>query len=207
MNYVFDVLIIIFLFMLFGVSHTILASNKAKKIIIEIAGEKIAFYRFFYNLFSLFIFLAMYKIMPKPDLIIYEIGSPYNLFILGLKLLSGAGLIWAASYISLKEFIGISQIKRFFNNEYNVEELDEHSELIIKGPFKFTRHPIYLFSILFLGFRASMDLFYLTFFVCLTIYFIVGSIFEERKLISKFGVTYIRYQKETPRILPIKLTR
>ena len=207
MSYVEDILIIIFLFALFGISHTILASNKMKKMIIEKGGNKIAFYRLFYNLSSLLIFFVLYKLMPKPRLIIYKVESSFDIIIYGLQAVSFAGLIWSASYISAKEFIGISQIKRYFKDEYNEDELDEHSELIIKGPFKYMRHPIYFFSILFLGFRPSMDLFYLTLFICITIYFVAGSIFEEKKLISKFGVTYIQYQKEVPRILPFKFSR
>lgn len=207
MKIVFDILLIFFLFTLFGVSHTILASNKVKRLFIKKEGDKIAFYRLFYNLSSIVFFLTAYYLAPKPDILIYALTSPYNLIIFGLQALSLLGLIWSASFIDLKEFAGFTQIKRYFNNEYETEELDEHSELIIKGPFKFTRHPIYLFSILFLGLRPSMDLFYLTFFLCLTIYFVIGSFYEEKKLISKFGVTYIQYQKEVPRLLPFKFLK
>jgi protein-S-isoprenylcysteine O-methyltransferase Ste14 len=91
---------------------------------------------------------------------------------------------------------------RYSKGNYNKEELDEHSELKIEGALKYCRHPIYLFSILFLLFRPSMDLFYLVFFIILTLYFIVGSYYEERKLVNKFGDEYKSYQKKVARLIP-----
>lgn len=205
MSLFFDVITIIFLFGLFGVSHSILASNKIKERIVEGAGNKIAYYRLFYNITSLITFLVIYEISPKPDVIIYDLNYPWDIVILVLQVLSLFGFIWTSRLIDLNEFIGISQIKRYLKNEYDEKELDEHSEFIIKGAYKYSRHPIYFFSILFLGFRPVMDVFYLTFYICLIVYFITGAIYEEKKLVKKFGVKYIEYQKNVPALVPYKL--
>ena len=201
----FDVLSIIFLFGLFGVSHSILASNKIKQRIVEGAGNKIAYYRLFYNATSLISFFVIYEISPKPDVIIYDLNYPWDIVIFVFQVLSLIGLIWAVKPIDGKEFIGISQIKRYLKNEYNANELDERSEIKIKGAFKYSRHPIYFFSILFLGLRPVMDVFYLTFYICLIVYFIVGSVYEEKKLVERFGVKYIEYQKNVPAFVPYKI--
>lgn len=201
----FDLLIIILLFALFGVSHSILALNKVKKRIADGVGNKIAFYRLFYNIISLLTFFALYEIAPKPNVIIYDLNYPWDIYILVPQFLSLIGLIWAVRPIDLKEFIGINQIIRYLNGNYNSDELDEHSQLIIEGAFKYSRHPIYFFSILFLGFRPVMDVFYLTFYICLIVYFIVGSIYEEKKLSIKFGVKYTDYQKKVPAFVPYKI--
>lgn len=201
----FNVLIIIFLFALFGIMHSILASNKIKQKIVEGAGNKIAYYRLFYNFISLITFFIIYEISPKPDVIIYDLQYPWDIIILIPQVLSLIGLIWAVRPIDLKEFLGVNQIRRYMKNEYNINELDEHSELIIKGAYKYSRHPIYFFSILFLGFRPVMDVFYLTFFSCLIVYFIVGSIYEEKKLVEKFGVEYVEYQNRVPALVPYKI--
>lgn len=201
----FNVLIIIFLFALFGIMHSILASNKIKQKIVEGAGNKIAYYRLFYNFISLITFFIIYEISPKPDVIIYDLQYPWDIIILIPQVLSLIGLIWAVRPIDLKEFLGVNQIRRYMKNEYNINELDEHSELIIKGAYKYSRHPIYFFSILFLGFRPVMDVFYLTFFSCLIVYFIVGSIYEEKKLVEKFGAEYVEYQNRVPALVPYKI--
>jgi len=202
-----DIFIIILLFTLFAFSHTLLASNKTKKAIAEKLGEKIAFYRVFYNLSSLLLFIVFYVLAPKPNVIVYDLQFPFDIITFALQVLSLIGLVWATRPVNLNEFIGVSQIKRYLRGEYKVEDLDEKLTLKIEGAYKFVRHPIYLFSILFLGLRPTMSLFYLIMFLCIVVYFYVGSIFEERKLIEAFGNDYLEYQLRVPRIFPLNFRR
>ena len=83
-----------------------------------------------------------------------------------------------------------------------MEELDEVSVLRVDGPYKYSRHPIYLFSILFLVFRPQMQVGYLFMTILIIAYFYIGSWFEEKRLISRFGDDYLNYQKTTGRIFP-----
>ena len=204
---VVDTFIIILLFTLFAFSHTLLASNKTKKAIVEKLGEKIAFYRVFYNLSSLLFFIVFYVVAPKPNVIVYDLRFPFDIITFALQVLSLIGLVWATRLVNLNEFIGTAQIKRYLHGEYNVGDLDEKQTFKIEGAFKIVRHPIYLFSILFLGLRPTMSLFYLVMFLCMVIYFYVGSIFEERKLVEVFGGEYREYQLRVPRIFPLSFRR
>ncbi|MDZ7765799.1 MAG: methyltransferase [Melioribacteraceae bacterium] len=138
---------------------------------------------------------------------VYDLNYPWDIVILMFQIISLIGLIWAASAVKLFEFAGIAQIKRYYKGEYNVKELDERYELKKTGAFKYSRHPIYFFSILFLGLRPTMDFFYLIFFICLTLYFIIGSIYEEKKLVELFGSEYVQYKKETPWLVPLKILK
>jgi protein-S-isoprenylcysteine O-methyltransferase Ste14 len=95
-------------------------------------------------------------------------------------------------------------VKRFFERKYTTE-LDEEYTLRIEGPYRYTRHPLYFFSIIFLLFRPVMDLFYLTFFTCVVVYFYIGSYYEEKKLERLFGQQYTKYKKVVPRIFPVRL--
>lgn len=201
-----DVLIIVLLFLLFGISHTILASNKLKQKLVDLVGEKIAFYRLFYNVASLIILIVILGIAPKPDVILYDLKFPFDLIIFALQVLSIVGFFWASKGIGIQEFLGINQIYRYFDNSYQVEDLDERSTLKLDGAYKYSRHPIYLFSILFLVLRPTMDLFYFVMLICFVLYFYIGSIFEEKKLVDKYGVEYQDYQKKVPRIFPIKFS-
>jgi protein-S-isoprenylcysteine O-methyltransferase Ste14 len=111
------------------------------------------------------------------------------------------GLLWSFKYICVKEVLGINQIKRYIKKNYS-SDLDEDLTLTISGPYKYSRHPIYFFSIMFLLFRPTMDLFYLTFFLLIVAYFYIGSYYEEKKLVRSFGEIYTRYQKSVPQIFP-----
>jgi len=204
MNLVTDVLIIIFLFAVFGYIHSLLASLSVKLWIKKIFRDLIAFYRLLYNVFGLLSLYLIYQLSPKPHLTIYDLPNPYDLIILIPQFLSIAGVFWTFKYICFKEFLGIDQVKRYFEKKYSTE-LDEEYTLRIEGPYRYMRHPVYFFSITFLLFRPTMDLFYLTFFICIVAYFYIGSYYEEKKLVKQFGDIYEEYRKEVPRIFPINL--
>ncbi|MBP1683023.1 MAG: putative protein-S-isoprenylcysteine methyltransferase [Ignavibacteriaceae bacterium] len=203
MNPVVDVLIITLLFAVFGYTHSLLASEKVKISFKKIFGDLIAFYRLLYNLFGLLSLYLIYEFSPKPHIIIYDLPNPYDLVVLIPQFVSLAGVLWVFRYICFKEFLGLDQIKRFFEKRYTTE-LDEEFTLRIEGPYRYSRHPIYFFSITFLLFRPVMDLFYLTFFICIVAYFYIGSYYEEKKLVRQFSEVYENYKNEVPRIFPVK---
>lgn len=201
-----DILLTILAFILFGFIHSFLASPGFKARLTMQVGNLIAFYRIIYNLVALFFFYLMYEILPHPDNIVYDLPTPWDLIILVPQFLSLAGFLWTLKYFSSLEFLGISQVVRWYRGEYKPEDMDERLTLRIEGPYKFSRHPLYLFSILFLLFRPVMDIFYLTFFLCIVAYFYAGSFFEEKKLIETFGEKYIIYRNTVPRIFPFKIS-
>ncbi|MGE5683298.1 MAG: methyltransferase family protein, partial [Bacillota bacterium] len=207
MNEFRDIIVIVSLFFIFGLTHSVLASNWLKQKLIEKLGKKIAFYRLFYNAFALFSFYLIYLVSPKPGLTIYDLDYPLDLIVLLLQFLSLIGLVRTALSIDGLEFFGISQIRRYFNGSYNLDDIDESSELITRGPYRYSRHPLYLYTILFLALRPAMDLFYLVLLTCLIAYFYIGSVFEEKKLIRKFGENYISYMKTGPRIIPFNFRK
>ena len=206
MELVFDVAIIILLFGIFGYIHSLLASEKVKIQFKKMFGELIAFYRILYNIFTIFSLYIIYLLSPKPHLVIYDLQNPYDLIILIPQFLSLVAIIWVFKYICFKEFLGLDQIIRYTEKRYTTE-LDEEFTLRIEGPYRYSRHPIYFFSITFLLFRPTMDLFYLTFFLCMVAYFYIGSYYEEKKLVRQFGEVYSSYKKEVPRIIPFKLLK
>ncbi len=204
-SYVTDVLLIIFYFVIFGLLHTYLASLPLKKKLGSLYPDILPFYRLIYNVIALITFYFLYEISPKPDLIIYDLPYPYDFIILIPQFLSLAGIIWTAKYFSLLEFTGIGQAVRYYKGEYSNSDLDEISTLRIEGPYRYSRHPVYFFTMLFIIFRPVMSLFYLVFMLCIIIYFYIGSIYEEKKLRDIFGDTYINYARYVPRIVPYKL--
>ena len=201
MPYVIDVLIISLLFAVYAWIHSVLASHRVKESVKINLGNLIAFYRLGYNLFAVVSLYLIYELSPKPNVIIYDLPNPYDILILIPQFIALIGLFWSFKYICIKEFLGINQIKRYIQNNYS-SDLDEDLTLTIGGPYKYSRHPIYFFSIMFLLFRPTMDLFYLTFFLLIVAYFYVGSYYEEKKLVRSFGEFYTNYQKSVSQIFP-----
>ena len=205
MNYVFDVIVLVLLFALYGFIHSVVASERVKVYFKKIFGKLIAFYRLLYNVFALIGIYFIWEFAPHPFIQIYKLASSYDYLVLIPQFISLAGMIWCFKYICFKEFIGLNQIDRYLRNEYSDSELDEKYTLRIEGPYKYSRHPIYFFSIIFLMFRAEMSLFYLTMFISFTAYFYIGSHYEEKKLVRLFGDQYRDYQKKVSRIFPFKI--
>ena len=201
MSYVVDVLIIFLLFAAYAWIHSVLASHRVKESIKKNFGSLIAFYRLGYNLFAIASLYLMYELSPKPHVIIYDLPNPFDMLILIPQFIALIGILWSFKYICIKEFLGINQVKRYIQKNYS-SDLDEDLTLTIGGPYKYSRHPIYFFSIMFLLFRPTMDLFYLTFFLLIVAYFYIGSYYEEKKLVRSFGDIYRRYQKSVPQIFP-----
>lgn len=197
-------LILIF-FLWFALLHSMLASEGAKQFVKERYPSILPFYRIIYNIISVITFYIFYASSPRPDIILYDLKYPFDLIILIPQILSIAGIIWTIMHIDGKEFLGINQIIRMMNKNYNSETLDEESNLRITGPYKHSRHPIYFFAITFLASRPEMNLFYGVSLICFIAYFYIGSIYEERKLVDRFGEQYIGYQNTTGRILPFKI--
>lgn len=200
-----DVLTLLALLGFWGFVHSFLASLKVKEFFKKQFGKAISFYRLCYNLFSIVTLYLIWEYSPHPSTKIYQLNPPFDFLVLVPQMLSLLGIIWCFRFISSKEFLGLAQIERFLNKEYSEEELDEKMTFRIEGPYKYSRHPIYFFSIVFLLFRAEMDLFYLTVLIVFIAYFYIGSVYEEKKLVSIFGDDYREYQEKVPRIFPVKL--
>jgi len=81
------------------------------------------------------------------------------------------------------------------------------NKLIIKGPFKYARHPIYLGYILIVlglsSFFSSLYLLIYLLFLVLALNYLSRK--EEEELIQRFGKQYLNYIKTTPRFIFRKL--
>jgi protein-S-isoprenylcysteine O-methyltransferase Ste14 len=207
MSLAFDAAVTIILLSVFCISHSILASNKIKRLFQNRFGKLIAYYRIGYNIISAISFIIIYLSLPTINITLYDLPNPYDLIILFFQFLSLIGFIWSSRYFSSGEFIGWAQIRRQREGNYDSKDLDESSTLRIEGPYKYSRHPVYFFSIVFLVMRPVMTLTYFIIVVIFVMYFYIGSVFEEKRLIEKFGEAYMNYQKSVSRIIPIKIFR
>ena len=201
MSHIIDVLIIFLLFTVYALIHSVLASHRVKETFKKYFGNLIALYRLGYNLFAIVSLYLIYELSPKPHVIIYDLPKPIDVLILIPQFIALIGILWSFKYICIKELLGINQIKRYMQRNYS-SDLDEDLTLTIGGPYKYSRHPIYFFSIMFLLFRPTMDLFYLTFFLLIVAYFYIGAYYEEKKLVRSFGEIYTRYQESVSQIFP-----
>lgn len=75
--------------------------------------------------------------------------------------------------------------------------------ITVAGPYRWVRHPLYLFMILMIWSCPNLTRDRLLFDLLWTGWIVIGSHFEEMDLIVEFGDAYREYQKRVPMLVPL----
>lgn len=183
--------------LIYGIIHSAFASVPVKNWMAAQFGlGNPKLYRLFYvmqsSLFSV-IYLSLVFILP--DRVIYIIPVPW-LFVFLLIDLAAA----FCAYLGLKQ-TGISSflgLEFLFTRENSLQT----QSLNTGGFYRYVRHPVYFFSLILIWLLPIMSWNILAFNIGATAYLIIGSHYEERKLIQDFGQEYLDYQKQVPAFWP-----
>jgi protein-S-isoprenylcysteine O-methyltransferase Ste14 len=76
---------------------------------------------------------------------------------------------------------------------------------IVRGPYRWVRHPLYFFSLLLIWSGPDLSLDRLLYNVLWSTWIIVGSVLEERDLVAAFGESYRDYQSKVPMLIPWRI--
>jgi len=179
---------------LWGVIHSIMASLGFKDFLRSTLGNGfMKFYRLLYNIFSVISFAPiLYLAAVLPTRSLYQVSPPWNYLMLAVQATSAILLLVAVLQTDTFSFVGLRQL-------FEEERL---SRLVTKGFYRYMRHPLYTFGLLFLWLSPGMTVNSFILYVSLTVYILVGAWFEERKLLREFGQEYADYQSVTPMIIP-----
>lgn len=183
--------------------HSVLISPTVTGFIENRSGAAFRFHRIAYNVFALatLIPLVLYErslagstlfswsgLLRVPQLIL--LGAAAVLFI-------GGGLRF-----DLRHFIGVRQLRRAGPGS----DPGSGARLETGGMLGRTRHPWYAGALLLLWAR-SVDAADLVVNVVLTLYLVIGTHLEERKLVREFGESYRDYQRRVPMFFPTGVRR
>jgi len=104
-----------------------------------------------------------------------------------------------ARHYDMLQFLGLRQIRTGTSHS----ALTETGTLNTTGVLGITRHPWYLATIILIWARG-LDVPTLVTNIILTLYLIVGTALEERKLLIEYGEDYRRYQQRVSMLIPFK---
>ena len=179
--------------------HSYLISIRFTNLMTRLLKNYYAFYRICYVLISFILLVPLINITGQIDNQVIKTYS-LSLTIVRYVLISSSLLMffWAFffNYDSLS-FFGIRQILNFWKDK----KINPSDEVKKNGLLGIIRHPMYFALILYLWcqtFRVSD----IVVNIVLTIYIIIGTRLEEKKLVLEFGDTYVRYQQEVPMLIP-----
>lgn len=191
------------IFFLFSFVHSLMASKRFKKGLFHKVPSLKPYYRLIYNFISILFLIAWVFALPS-DVILYQ-ASGILLVVMSIVQITA---IWFFLKSLFQQsgmiFMGIRQAmdKIKHNREPGYLDEPERGELITEGLFKYMRHPMYTFGMLVLISSPIMTANLAYTIIIFGLYFWIGSIFEERNLIKRFGDDYREYQEKVPRFIP-----
>ncbi|MFC2084714.1 methyltransferase family protein [Bacteroidota bacterium] len=197
-----EYLSLIILWSLWCVIHSCMISLKVVNYLKNRLGNYYKFYRIFFNTVALttFIPLAIYSRSFKGVVLFswegYLTIIQITLLIFVVFLLISGGLKY-----DILQFLGIKQIKSGKSHT----TLSEIGNLNTSGILGVSRHPWYLAGIILIWVDSrEIDVSALIVNAILTIYIVIGTVLEERKLVKEFGDDYLNYQYEVSMLFPFK---
>jgi len=183
--------------------HSAMISVKVTQFLQTHTGEHYRFYRLFFNLIAIsslipvIIYQRSLQTEPFFDWHGYLRIIQITFIILGIIFF----LLGAKKYDS-RRFFGIAQLKETGSRQ----SMNASGELDTSGIHGLVRHPWYTALLLVLWARP-LDISTLIINTVFSVYLIIGSLLEERKLVMEFGDAYKHYQKTVSMLLPLKWLR
>jgi methanethiol S-methyltransferase len=180
--------------LLFSLFHSIFASEKCKKFIETVMKRRYKYYRILYSLFA-FISLSVIVVyhLSINTIVLWNVQPAEVIISITGIITSGLVMIFFAK----KFFFELSGADVFI-------ERKRSATLIKKSLYNYVRHPLYTATLLLIWsiFFLHPSLSSLISGLSITVYTIIGIHFEEKKLITSFGESYIQYRSETPMLIP-----
>ena len=185
--------------------HSALISIMVMNFFKKFLGKKYRFYRLFFNTFSIaaLVPLLMYSYSARwnTELIITWNGGMV-IIQYGLIALAAILALAGARHYSLLQFLGIQQILQGRSGA----AMTESGEFDSSGVLGIVRHPWYVAVFIFLW-AHDLNLAQITVNMILSVYLVIGTLLEERKLIFEFGDKYRLYQRQVSMFIPLKWLR
>jgi protein-S-isoprenylcysteine O-methyltransferase Ste14 len=183
-------------FVVWAVAHSLLASLPVKRWARRAFGAgSDRWYRLAFNAIAAITVLPVPAMLTLlPDRTLYVVPSPWRWWMVGGQVLALAALFGTLLQTSVLHFLGVSQ--------WFARQPDQSGALQIRGLYCYVRHPLYLFSLLLIWLTPTLTVNLLTLYFWITVYFDVGSLHEEKRLLAEYGAAYQDYRQRVPRLIP-----
>ncbi len=158
------------------------------------------FHNAFYTIISSILLLTLIVFWQQSSQTLAVATDNFRWFLRAVFFMAFAGINWGSVALSLNEPFGLSPILRYLRGK----DPQPSGHLIIRGPYRWVRHPLYLFSILFIWSCPDLTADRLLFNTFFTSWIIIGIFLEERDLVNDFGEEYVDYKRKVPMLIPYR---
>jgi methanethiol S-methyltransferase len=197
-----DYLFLAFLWAAYCAVHSVLISISVTSWLRTVLAGKYRFWRLFFNVFSIvaLVPLVMYSHSARFNSETTFAWSGYwRILRYGIAGLGVVLVVAGARHYSMLQFLGIHQIRK----ESKRSAMTGCGDFDHRGVLGLMRHPWYVAVFLFLW-TSDLNVTAITVNLVLSVYLIVGTLLEERKLVIELGEEYRRYQDQVSMFVPLK---
>lgn len=114
--------------------------------------------------------------------------------------LSIVGFAWGIRALGSFDTLGLKSILHHLRGTASPP-----ATFTVRGPYRWVRHPLYLFCLLIIWSCPNLTADRLLFNVLWTAWMIVGTVLEERDLVASYGEAYRDYQGKVPMLIPYRI--
>lgn len=189
------IIIIALCLVAFAVIHSITASLPFKRMVVKALGPRVEmFYLPVYSLIAVITILpVVYLLYTNPGRILYIVPSPWR-----WVMVSGQLIAALAAPMAFRD-----SPQRFkLHLQLSKPGTPESEPLNVKGIFRWIRDPFLLSGLVIIWLTPFMTVNLLIVYIITSIYFYIGSVHVEKRLVSQFGDEYMEYQKKVHRFIP-----
>ena len=177
--------------------HSTLASLAAKRRVAASWPDLMPYYRLTFNLLaSLLILPILWLTYRDQGPMLWRWQGVAAWLANGLALAALFGFWLSLKSYDMQEFLGLRQMRT------QVRRVEDQEHLQLSRFHRFVRHPWYFFGLVLIWTRDFSATTLLSS-VLITLYFVIGSRLEEKKLLAYHGDAYRRYMARVPGLIPL----
>lgn len=181
---------------LFGVQHSVMARKDFKKAWTRVIHGSLE--RSTYVLLTSLILILIYWLWQPIPASVWSVESAAGQYVLwGLCALGWATVLISTFVINHFDLFGLRQVWHHFRQKHETP-----IPFKATGLYRFVRHPIYFGFILAFWATPDMTLGHLLFALAMSLYILIGIVYEERDLHHHFGEKYRDYARRVPMLFP-----
>ncbi|MDD5241171.1 MAG: hypothetical protein PHG47_05515 [Sulfuricella sp.] len=177
--------------------HSLLASLAVKRRVAHAYPDLMPLYRLGFNLLAVLLLLPiLWLVYRDSGPMLWRWHGIGAWLANGLALAALAGFWHSLKYYDTQEFLGFRQRK------LQIRQAEDQERFLLSPFHRFVRHPWYFFGLVLIWTR-DMNASMLLSAAMMTIYFMVGSRLEEKKLLVYHGEVYRRYMTRVAGLIPL----
>ncbi len=187
-----------FLSIIFFLQHSIMVRRGFKQWLGKFMPA--VYHNAFYGLTSGIALLLVLVFWQKAPTLIASANDFIFWLLRALFCLSLAGFFWGGKTLGSFDALGVKPLMRYISNRPSKKQ-----QIMAKGPYRWVRHPLYLFVIVMIWSCPVLTIDRLLFNIMWTIWIVIGTYLEDRDLHREFGSKYLEYSSRVPMLIPYRI--